>query len=126
MAGDAAFDGYLANLEPDTGLFTSVVAEGEVRFGLARLADGRRKRALTVAFDAVLGSLHGVLDTTRDVASHYGQLKALLWRMGALIGENDIWIASTGRARGLAILTSDPDFARIPDLMLSDWRSSGA
>lgn len=123
MARNAALDTYLANLNPETGLFTSVVAEGEVRSGLARLAEGRRRYALTRAFDAVLGSLHGVLETTREVAAHYGKLKASLWDAGTPIGENDIWIASTGRARGLAVLSSDPDFARVPDLRVENWSS---
>ena len=124
MAGNPALDAYLANLGPETHLFTSVIAEGEVRFGLARLADGHRKRALTAAFEAVLGSLHGVLETTRDVAAHYGILKASLWELGKPIGENDIWIASTGRARGLTVLSRDPDFAQVPDLQVENWSSA--
>ena len=123
MAGNAALDTYLAKLQSDTGLFTSVVAEGEVRFGLARLAASHRKRALTTAFEAVLGSLHGVLETTRAVAREYGILKASLWATGRPIGENDIWIASTGRTHGLAILSSDPDFAQVPHLRVEDWFS---
>ena len=124
MAGNDALDTYLANLEPETVLFTSVVAEGEVRFGLARLPESHRKRALTKAFETVLGSLHGVLETTRNVAREYGILKASLWETGRPIGENDIWIASTGRAHGLAILSSDPDFAQVPELQVENWSSS--
>ena len=124
MAGNAALDTYLANLEPETVLFTSVVAEGEVRFGLARLPESHRKRALTTAFETVLGSLHGVLETTRNVAREYGILKASLWETGRPIGENDIWIASTGRAHGLAVLSSDPDFAQVPELQVENWSSS--
>ncbi len=123
MAGDAALDTYLANLEPESGLFTSVVTEGEIRFGLARLSESHRKRILTEAFEAVLGSLHGVLETTRDVAVTYGVVKASLWELGKPIGENDIWIASTGRTHGLAVLSSDPDFAQVPDLQVEDWSS---
>ena len=119
--GKRCLDTYLAKLQSDTGLFTSVVAEGEVRFGLARLPASHRKRALTTAFEAILGSLHGVLETTRAVAREYGILKASLWATGRPIGENDIWIASTGRAHGLAVLSSDPDFAQVPDLQVENW-----
>ncbi len=123
MAGDVTLDTYLANLEPKSGLFTSVVAEGEIRFGLARLSESHRKRILTEAFEAVLGSLHGVLETTRDVAVTYGVVKESLWELGKPVGENDIWIATTGRSHRLAVLSSDPDFAQVPDLQVEDWSS---
>ena len=123
MAGSPALDAYLANQDPATRLFTSVVSEGEIRFGLARLADGKRKKKLTAAFELVLESLHGVKETTRVVAAEYGILKALLWETGRPIGANDIWIASTGRAHGLTVLSSDPDFARVPSLSVNDWQS---
>lgn len=121
MAGDSALDAYLAKLDPKTQLLTSVVVEGEIRFGLARLLDGRRKRLLTEAFEAVLGSLHGVLETTRDVAVTYTRVKSTLWEKGTPIGENDIWIASTCREHQLAILSSDPYFAQVPQLQIENW-----
>lgn len=122
MAASPALDAYLANLDLGTRLFTSVVSEGEVRFGLERLADEKRKKKLTVAFELVLGSLHGVKDTTRVVAAEYGILKALLWEAGNPMGENDIWIASTGRAHGLTVLSRDPDFSRVPGLSVDNWQ----
>jgi predicted nucleic acid-binding protein len=121
MAGDEELDAFLGALEPETGIFTSVIVEGEVRFGLARLADGRRKEELTQAFEDVLTTLHDVLPTTRDIASEYGRLKAQLWESGTPIGENDIWIASTARARGLVVVTSDPDYDGVPDLTVARW-----
>lgn len=93
MAGSPAFDRFLDRLPAGTELYSSVIVEGEVRFGLARLPDSRRRRALTSAFERVLADLKGVLPATRDVASRYGVLKAALWKMGKPIGENEIWLA---------------------------------
>ncbi len=124
MAGNAELDAFLGTLEPESVIYTSVIVEGEVRFGLARLAAGRRKQALAAAFEEVLSTLHDILPTTRDIADEYGRLKAQLWDSGTPIGENDIWIASTARANGLVVLTSDPDYGSVPDLSVAKW--SGA
>jgi tRNA(fMet)-specific endonuclease VapC len=124
MAGNADLDAFLGTLEPESVIYTSVIVEGEVRFGLARLAEGRRKQDLAAALAEVLSSLYDILPTTRDIADEYGRLKAQLWDSGTPIGENDIWIASTARARGLVVLTSDPDYGSVPDLSVAKW--SGA
>lgn len=124
MAGNAELDAFLGTLEPESVIYTSVIVEGEVRFGLARLAAGRRKQALAAVFEEVLSTLHDILPTTRDIADEYGRLKAQLWDSGTPIGENDIWIASTARANGLVVLTSDPDYGSVPDLSVAKW--SGA
>jgi tRNA(fMet)-specific endonuclease VapC len=121
MTSSPSFDAYLANLDSATELYTSVVVAGEVRFGLARLAEGARRRRLGAAFESVLRSLNGVLETTRAIASEYGDIKAALWKAGTPIGENDIWIAATGRAQGLTLVTSDIDFDQIPELSVHDW-----
>jgi len=124
MAGNADLDAFLGSLDPESVIYSSVIVEGEVRFGLARLAEGRRKQALAAAFEEVLSTFHDILPTTRDIADEYGRLKAQLWDSGTPIGENDIWIASTARANGLVVLTSDPDYGSVPDLSVAKW--SGA
>lgn len=121
MAGNEQLDAFLGTLEPRTDIFTSVIVEGEVRFGLARLADGQRKEDLTAAFEDVLATLHDVLPASRDIAADYGRLKAQLWDSGTPIGENDMWIAATARVHGLRVLTSDPDFGAVPDLSVANW-----
>ena len=94
MAGREELDQYLGRLKPETRLLTSVTVEGEIRFGLARIPSGNRKRRLTHALDKVLETLHEILPTTRDVAFRYATLKANLWGTGMPIDENDLWIAA--------------------------------
>lgn len=124
MAGDEAIDTYLGTVDAGADIFTSVIVEGEVRFGLARLAEGRRKDDLTEAFEDVFSTLRDVLQATREVADEYGRLKAELWDSGTPIGENDLWIAATARAQGLVILTSDPDFKAVSNLQVAGWFDS--
>jgi predicted nucleic acid-binding protein len=121
MAGNELLDAFLGKLEPRTEIFTSVIVEGEVRFGLARLADGQRKEDLTAAFEDVLSTMHDILPASRDTAADYARLKAQLLVSGTPIGENDMWIAATARVRGLRVLTSDPDFDAVPDLSVASW-----
>jgi len=124
MAGSEQLDAFLGTLVPKTEIFTSVVVEGEIRFGLARLADGRRKEDLAAAFEDVVSTLQDILPASREIARDYGRLKARLWDSGTPIGENDIWIAATARAHGLLVLTSDPDFHAVPDLKVASWTAA--
>ena len=101
MAGRDELDRYLARLAPNTQLLTSVVVEGEIRFGLARLPSGRKRQQLSDSFERILDTLHGILPVMRETTSHYATLKADLWKRGQPIGDNDIWIAATA-------LTHDP------------------
>ena len=123
MAGNEQLDAFLATLEPRTGILTCVIVEGEVRLGLARLAEGRRKDDLTSAFEDVLSTIRDILPASRSIADEYGRLKAQLWGSGTPIGENDLWIAATALVHGLLVLTSDPDFDAVPTLNVANWSS---
>jgi len=57
-----------------------------------------------------------VLDTTPDVARHYGQIYARQRRSGRPIPVNDMWIAAAAVDNGGHLLTFDKDFARIEGL----------
>jgi predicted nucleic acid-binding protein len=121
MAGRDELDRYLGRMKPEVRLLTSVIVEGEIRFGLARVPPGKRKRRLTNALEKVLEALYEILPTTRDVASRYATLKADLWGAGTPIDENDLWIAAAAVTHGLVLLTSDTDFLGIPQLAVEDW-----
>ena len=121
MAGNEQLDAFLGRLEAGAEISSSVVVEGEVRFGLARLVDGRRKEDSTAAFEDVISTLHDILPASREIAEDYGRLKAELWNSGTPIGENDLWIAATARVLGLRVLTSDPDFGAVPNVSVATW-----
>jgi tRNA(fMet)-specific endonuclease VapC len=122
MKGHRAMEGYLADLE--SAYHLSVVVEGEVRFGIARLAPGRKRRTLAHAFDQVLSGLESVLPISSRTARVYSTLKADLWKRGMAMGENDLWIAATAIEHRLILVTSDRAFAQLPRLPVEDWQGT--
>lgn len=64
-----------------------------------------------------------VLDYGRKAADHYGDIKAQLERKGAVIGPNDLHIASHARSESLVLVTNNLDeFKRVEGLRLENWR----
>ena len=49
-----------------------------------------------------------------DIAEHDDRLKAQLASLGAMIPENDLWMAATTMARGLAWVTRAAHFSVLP------------
>lgn len=121
MAGSPAFSRYLTRIGDDGRLMTSVIAEGEIRFGISRLPEGKKRRRLSSLLARVIEDLHGVLPITRDIAARYAVVKSELWRSGKPIGENDLWIAATALEHQLRVVTSDRDLAHVEGLRTEDW-----
>lgn len=56
-------------------------------------------------------------------AEEYGRLRAHLRTAGAMIGPNDLMIASIALANKLVLVTHNAaEFARVPGLRLEDWQ----
>lgn len=65
-----------------------------------------------------------ILAFTLEVAWQYGQVFRYLQDNGLLIGSNDLWIAATGLAHNLSVLTRNVGhFRRVPGLEVLDYRS---
>jgi predicted nucleic acid-binding protein len=126
-----------------TAMFASVVALGEMEFGLnMAIANGSRHVADIQARIAVVRQ-YALLPITHHTASSYAELKAKLamhiqpsanrrnlhrylemWQEENTgnriqIDENDLWIAAQAKERDLVIITGDPDF-RILERVDSD------
>ncbi len=57
-------------------------------------------------------------------AEEYGRIRAHLAAHGAMIGPNDLMIASIALANGLALVTHNTvEFSRVPGLQLEDWQT---
>ena len=57
-----------------------------------------------------------------QAATHFGQLKAELAKVGKLIGPYDLMIAGHARSMGLTLVTNNmKEFERVPGLRLSNW-----
>jgi predicted nucleic acid-binding protein len=92
----------------DAPLFLTFVVVGELATGYP--ANGRPR------WEQLLAPFH-VLPCTPDVCWRYGQADRHLRSNGMLIGANDLWIAASGLAYGMPIVTrNDRHFRRVPDL----------
>jgi tRNA(fMet)-specific endonuclease VapC len=102
---------------PMAQLAISVVTEGELRFGTARLPRATRLHSLIEEFLLRVT----ILPWDADCAQQYGPLRAKLERRGQPMGNLDIMIAAHALALGLTLVTNDGAFARIKKLKVEDW-----
>lgn len=59
-----------------------------------------------------------------SAAEQYGQVRAVLEKQGALIGPNDLLIASIALANNVTLVTHNTDeFGRVPGLQIEDWQA---
>jgi tRNA(fMet)-specific endonuclease VapC len=90
---------------------------------LSEMLFGAEKRGAP-ALDAALrdfAACIGVVSYDEAAASHYGQLRAELEKLGALLGANDLFIAAHARSMGLVLVTDDAAFERAPGLRVENW-----
>lgn len=57
-----------------------------------------------------------------DAARHYGFIRALLKKQGAIIGNNDLLISAHARSMNAVLVTNNVrEFSRVPDLSIENW-----
>jgi predicted nucleic acid-binding protein len=89
-------------------LFTTAVTEAELRFGLERLPEGRRRSALTSGTERLLDSvLQGrVLPFDRAASRYYAAFVAARFATGTPVKAPDAMIAAIARASGAALIAT--------------------
>lgn len=97
----------------DARLYLPFVVAGEMASGISM-----RDRA---RWEAFLAPFY-VLPSTPDVSWHYGRAYRHLRDNGNLIGANDLWIAATGLAYEMPVVTRNVDhFRRVPGLDVESY-----
>jgi predicted nucleic acid-binding protein len=87
-------------------LRTTVITLAEVRYGIARLPDGRRKQVLLAAADDIFSTFEDqVLPVDATAAEQYAVIAASREQSGKPIEGFDALIASICRSRGAALAT---------------------
>lgn len=95
-------------------LFVTFTVAGELAAG-ASLGE-------QAAWEDLLAPFH-VLPSSRDVSWEYGRAFRHLQRNGLLIGANDLWIAATALAHGMAVVTANAEhYRRVPGLEVVTYR----
>jgi len=106
-------------------LYTTAITVAEIRYGLERLAEGRRKDRLRAAADEVFAAFSEyVLPFDADAAVHYARIARRRDEAGLPIGGFDAQIAAICRARGAALATRNvKDFLETGVEVTDPWRS---
>lgn len=99
----------------------SAVSVAEVEYGIARLASGRRAKALSEAFEELVGVMT-VVAFDNGMASASARFRALRERAGRPISLPDAMIAATAYALGAELATRNtPDFERLGLALIDPW-----
>ena len=92
----------------DAGLHLTFTVIGELAAGVS-MAQRRWWEAFIAPFR--------ILESSPEVAWHYGEAYRFLRANGLLIGANDLWIAATALAYDLPVVTrNEKHFRRVPGL----------
>ncbi len=116
---------YIDGLAPET-IFTASVCEAEIRYGLARMADGRRRDELIARIDRFFekGFPNQVLAFDRLCAAAYGEVRHTREAAGKPITVEDAMIAATALAYGVqGIATRNTkDFVDCGVTLIDPWQ----
>lgn len=111
----------LRAVEPGEVVLCSPVA-AEIRYGLARLEGGSRRRKL---LEGEYHRLRGAVqwsDWNEEAAAEYGRQKAALEIRGTRLDDMDLIIASVALVLGVRVATCNArHFVRIEGLEVVDW-----
>jgi len=99
----------IVNARPPASLFTAAICEAELRYGLAKLPGGARRRSLENALSQffAVGLSGRILPFDSRSARCYAEIRAAREAAGRPIAIADAMIAATARAYGGAIATRD-------------------
>lgn len=102
--------------------FLSVVTASELLHGVHRAVQPE-VRARRSAFAEALLERFPLLPIDLATARAHAQVWAELAAAGQMIGPNDLWLAATGLAHGLTMVTANiRELARVPGLAVEVWR----
>lgn len=103
----------------DRVIICSIVL-GELRYGIGRLALGKRRDDLTAKL-AILLAVLPCEQVSPAAADHYAEMKLMQQAKGLSLDENDLWIAATARTIDATLVSRDSDFQRVAGLSVEDW-----
>lgn len=107
-------------------LHLSVLTLGEIRKGIALLADGRRRVSLEswLAHDLSIRFAGRILDIDTATADRWGRLSAAAKNVGRPLGVIDGLLAATAIQRDMTLASRDESYSTIASLALfNPWES---
>jgi toxin FitB len=115
---------WLAQVDEDS-VFVSVVTITELRYGIERLATGKRRDRLEGWLRKDLTSRFGerILPVDLEIADACGRLVARSETIGRPIEARDAFIAATAEVRGLTLVTRNvSDFEATVRDIVTPWK----
>jgi toxin FitB len=90
-------------------LYLTTISLGEVRYGIAALPEGRRKRTLHERFEGEVVPLFAerTLPFDEPASAAYAQLRARARERGLTLGDLDALIAGIAVSQGFTVATRD-------------------
>ena len=122
---DARVVAFLAGIEKER-LYLNVLTLGEIRKGVASLADGNRRRLLEEWIQSTLKPwfANRILPVTEQIVDRWGLLAAEAKRRGEALPVVDGLIAATALEHDLTLLTRNVrDFSGTGVSILNPWES---
>lgn len=121
-APHATVIGWAEKTRPES-ICTTAVTLAEVRFGIARLPDSRRKTVLSSTADEVFSAFaHRVLSFDADAADAYADIVVEREQAGRPILGFDAQIAAICRSQHLALATRNTDdFTSLGLSLIDPW-----
>lgn len=98
-------------------VFIPSIAIGELYFGACKSSRAKENQSLIDEF----ALNNTVLPCNADTGRLYGEIKNNLKEKGRPIPENDIWIAAIAKQFSLTLVTRDPYFESVENLIIEIW-----
>jgi predicted nucleic acid-binding protein len=94
MRADLRIEKWMAGLNEDDRVVTCTIVRGEILFGIARLAESRRRSDLEEKSRQLFDALpcEPIPGRAGDL---YATVKLTRLRRGLALDENDLWVAAT-------------------------------
>ncbi len=110
--------------QPLDSLFTTAIAEAEIRTGIAMLAAGRRRTALAAAADQLFQRFDDrIFPFDSPATSDYADIVARRRAAGRPVAQADNQIAAIARSRNAAVVTRNTgDFDDVDIDVIDPWR----
>ena len=119
MRGDAVVKEMLQTVD---AIYVNAIVLGELRVGFLR---GRTRQKNEERLRQFLASSRvSIIAVDEETAERYAVILDALWTAGTPIPTNDIWIAASAMQYGLAVLTTDAHFLKIPQILV--WHTPPA
>jgi predicted nucleic acid-binding protein len=102
---------------------TTAINEAEIRFGIARLPEGRRRREIALLAEEFLFSILDPLPFDHLAAMRYAEIAYRTEKAGFQIDVPDIQIAAIAASRGFSIATrNEKHFLHSGVRVVNPWR----